>query len=296
MSDWTYIQGSLSLETSPYKIKKGKDGCYRVDKKAHDLRFYESRYLPFGKEQMKVSYPELRQPFNSLDGKKVKAKMSYKVELTSYPIIKEYVDKYIQDMPQGELGLFYSLVKASGCRSSSSCCESKQVEDLYYEHLKEVYKDEIWDDITRKELDKYFPNDVSWFNHQTESILTIHDSVRYCVASEMYKSLIAFLNNLAKNEVDLGDGVFAFNDYFDHYTMIIDNDKITVQIKEDDKEPRVEYWQVFCKSHFIRESEYELRKVDDFKRFNDYFDDSESQKEVAEYRAKYEPEEDSEEE
>lgn len=287
MSDWTYIQGSLSLETSPYKIKKGKDGCYKVDKKAHDLRFYESRYLPFGKEQMKVSYPKC--------GEKVKAKMSYEVELTSYPIIKEYVDKYIQDMPQGEMGLFYSLVKASGYGSSSSCCESKQVEDLFYEHLKEVYKDEIWDGITRKQLDKYFPNDVSWFNHQTESILTIHDSVRYCVASEMYKSLIAFLNNLVKNDVDLGDGVFAFNDYYSHYTMIIDNNKITVQIKEDDKESRVEYWQVFCKSHFIRESEYELRKVDDFKKFSDWFDDSERQKEVAEYKAKYEPEEDSEE-
>lgn len=284
MSDWTYIQGSVCLETSPYRQKKNKDGSYKVDKKPHDFRFYEGRHLPFSKEQMTVSFPRL-------NNYSEKAVLDYTINLTSYPIIKSYVDKYIQDMPQGELGLFYSLIKDHGVRSSSSCCESKQVEDLFYEHLKEVNKDHIWSDITKKELDKYFPNEISWVNPNTESILTIHDSVRYCVASEMYEALIKFLSNLVKEDIELESGIFTFNDYYNCYTVRISNNEITVEIKEDDKELRTEYWQVFSKEHFIRDNEYELRKVNEFKDFDERFDFSESKKEMAEYKAKYEPEE-----
>lgn len=281
MSDWTYIQGSVCLETSPYRQKKNKDGTYKVDKAKHELRFYEGKYLPFGKEQMTISFPKLNNYHEE-------AVLDYTINLTSYPIIKSYVDKYIQDMPQGELGLFYSLIKDHGVRSSSSFCENKQVEDLFYEHLKEVNKDHIWSDITKKELDKYFPNSISWVEHNTESILTIHDSVRYCVASEMYEALIKFLSNLVKENIELENGVFAFDDYYSKYIVLINNNEITVEIREEDKEPRTEYWQVFTKGHFIRDDESELRKVDTFKDFDERFDFSENEKEMAEYKAKYE--------
>lgn len=289
MSDWTYIQGSVCLETSPYRIKKSKCGMYKIDKKMHSTRFYENRYLPFGKEQISFGFPDLRKETN-LDGKITGAHLDYKIELTSYPIIKNVVDKYIQNMPQGELGLFYSLIKDHGVRSSSSCCESQQVEDLFYEHLKEVNKDHIWSGITKKELNKYFPSEIDWESHNTESILTIHDSVRYCIASQMYDSLIKFFSNLVKESISLGTGILAFNDYYTYYTMRFDNDEITVEIKDDDGNTRTEYWQVFTKSHFIRESEYELKKVDEFKKFKEYFDCTESDEEIKEYRAKYEPE------
>ena len=284
MSDWTYIQGSVCLETTPYRIKKNKDGTYKVDKAKHEFRFYENRYLPFGEEQMTVSFPRLNDYSE-------KAILDYTINLTSYPIIKSYVDKYIQDMPQGELGLFYSLIKDHGTRISSSCCESKHVEDLFYKHLKELNKEHIWSDITKKELDKYFPNRISWVNSNTESILTIHDSVRYCTASEMYVALINFLSNLVKENIELENGIFAFNDCYDYYTVRIDNGQITVEIKKEGQDLYTEYWQVFVKAHFIRDDESELRKVDTFKEFDDHFDFSESKKEIAEYKAKYEPEE-----
>lgn len=289
MSDWTYIQGSVCLEASPYRIKKNKCGLYKIDKKEHDVRFYENRHLPFGKEQISFGFPELRKEKNR-DGELTGAHLDYRIYLTSYPIIKEAVDKCIQDMPQGELGLFYSLIKSPGYRGSSSCCESKQIEDLFYEHLKEVNKEHIWSTITRKELDKYFMSKISWIEHNTESILTIHDAVRYCTADQMYNSLISFFWSLAKAGISFEDGILAFNDYYNHYTMRFDNDKITVEIKDDDGNTSTEYWQVFCKNHFIRDVEYELKKVDNFKKFTEYFDCTESDKEIEEYKAKYEPE------
>lgn len=283
MSDWTYIKGSVCLETSPYRIKKNKLGLYKIDKKNHDVYFYEGRHLPFSKEQISFSFPELRKYEDE-------ASLVYRIYITSYPIIKEAVDKYIQDMPQGETGLFYSLIRSPGYRSSSSCCESKQVEDLFYEHLKEVNKEHVWDSITRKELDKYFTSKISWVEHNTESILTIHDSVRYCIADQMYESLITFFGSLAKVGISFEDGILDFNDYYKHYTMRFDSDKITVEIKDDEGNTSTEYWQVFCKNHFIRDTEYELKKVDGFKKFKECFDCTESDEEIKEYRAKYEQE------
>lgn len=290
MSDWTYIQGSVCLETSPMRFKKNKDGSYKVDKKKHDWRFYESRYLPFGKEQMKVGFPELIKE-TGLDGKTTGAHFGYKIDLTSFPIIKEAVDRCAKDMPQGELGLFYSLIKDNGHRSSSSYCDSQHIEDLFYEHLKEVNKEHMWSTITRRDIDRYFKSEIDWIEYNTESILTMHDSIRYCVGSELYEKLIKFFNNLVKEGIDLGNGIFAFSDYGNSYTMRIADGKIAVEIKEYEKEPRTEYWQIFAKQHWNYDSEYELRKVDEFKKYKEVNDDSEYQKEVEEYRAKYEPEE-----
>lgn len=293
MSDWTYIQGSVSLETSPFKHKKNKDGTYKVDKKSHDWRFYEGRYLPFGKEQMRVGFPELGYCRNS-DGTIKETRFNYKIDLTSYPIIKSSVDKYIKNMPQGEQGLFYSLVKDQGHRSSTSDCTSQHVEDLFYEHLKDVYRERTWESITKKELYKYFPSEIDWVEENTESILTIHDSVRYCIGSEMYNKLINFLSNLIKDGISLDDGIFAFNDYGNYYTLRIHNNKITAEIDEWKQERKTEYWQVFMKGHWIYDSEFELRKVDSFKEYDEVNDYSAQEEEIREYKAKYEPEEDEE--
>lgn len=289
MSDWTYIQGSVSLDTSPYKFKKNKDGTYKVDEK-HDCRFYSSRYLPFGREQMKIGFPDLRKR-TTLEGAITDAHLAYRIELTSYPIIKESVDNHIKDMPQGELGLFYSLIKDHGHRSSSSYCDSQHVENLFYEHLKEVNKERMWQTITKKEIDKYFPSEIDWIDKNNESILTIHDSVRYCTASEMYKKLIAFFGALAKDGIGLGCGIFAFNDYFSFYTIRLDGDGIIAEIKEYGQEAKVEYWQIFTKNHWIRDDECELRQVDEFKKYRELNDESEYGREFKEYKAKYEPEE-----
>lgn len=295
MSVWTYIQGSVCLETSPYRLKKNKDNFYKIDKKPHiTASFYEGRYLPFGKEQMTVGFPEVRIETDRED-KMTGAHLDYTINLTSYPIIKAAVDKYVKDMPEGEEGLFYSLIKYCRVKCSSSYCESQHVEDLFYEHLKEVNNDHTWPGITKKELNKYFPSEIDWICINTESILTIHDSVRYCTASQMYQALIIFFNNLIKNDIDFSDGILAFNDYSNYYTMRFNHNQITVEIKEHKEKPRTEYWQVFSKWHFIRDSEHELKKVDEFKKYSECNDDSESQKEMAEYKVKYEPEEDSEE-
>lgn len=197
-------------------------------------------------------------------------------------------------MPQGELGLFYSLVKDHGHRSSTSSCISQHVEDLFYEHLRDVYKERTWESITKKEIDKYFPSEIDWIDENTESILTIHDSVRYCVGSEMYAKLINFLNNVIKDGIGLGDGIFTFNDYGNYYTLRIHDNKITVEIDEWKQERKTEYWQVFTKGHWIYDSEFELRKVDSFKRYNEVHDDSAQNEEIREYKAKYEPEEEAE--
>lgn len=289
MSDWTYIQGSVCLAASPFKYKKNKDGTYKVDKKSHDWRFYEGRYLPFGQEQMRVCFPELGYCRNS-DGTITETRFDYRIDLTSYPIIKSSVAKHIKNMPQGESRLFYSLVKDSGHRSSTSDCISQHVEDLFYEHLRDVYRERTWESITKKELDKYFPSEIDWVDENTESILTIHDSVRYCVGSEMYVKLIDFLSNLIKDGISLGDGIFAFNDYGNRYTMRIDDDKIVVEIQEYNREPRTEYWQVFTKWHWVYDNEFELRKVDSFKQYKEVNDYSAQEEEIQEYKAKYEPE------
>lgn len=287
MSDWTYIQGSVSLSTNPFRFKKNKDGSYKVDKKKHDYRFYEGRYLPFGDAQIKFGFPRIGKAYKK--GKEVGTIMQYEVYTTSYPIIEAKVAEAIKSMPQGETGLFYMLKQNPSYLSSSSDNSSIDVENRFYAHIKKVNEENIWSDISRKELNKYFPSEIIDVHYNSESVLAIHDSVRWCTADRMYTALIKFINDLLKDNIIVENGIFTFNDGFDSYTVSIRNRNITVNIFSYKEEARTEYWQVFYKRHFIYDNEIELKKVPSFaKKINDLSDTSAAEREFAEYKAKYE--------
>lgn len=83
------------------------------------------------------------------------------------------------------------------------------------------------------------------------------------------------------------DGIIAFNDYSDRYTIRIDSGDIEVEIrKSGKKEAEFEYWQPFSKWHWIRDDEHELRKVSEFKSFEETDDGTECDKEKEEYKKK----------
>lgn len=261
MSIWTYIQGSVEIGTSPFRFKLNKDGTYKEDKSEHVVNWYETRYLPFPEEQLKFGKPNPRVKKNNKDAT---AYLEFDANINSFPILKRVVAEKAGLLPSGESDVITYFLNNDHERynSSTSCCESKHVNDLFITFLKDFYKDQTWTGITAKELLKYFPSELSWTHENEESILTIHDSVRYCSADEMYVALINFFKALTKEDVIFDDGILTFNDYFNFYTMRFLHDSITVEIKKDGEETKTEYWQIFTKWYNDRPFTNELKSVD----------------------------------
>jgi len=276
MSVWTYISGSVDLERDPFKYKLEEDGSIKYYPNGYkEWGGFAKLYLPYPDEQFKIRHIDAMCRTKKIDRREQTiAGYGVKVELTSYPIIKRLIEKYIFILPSGENKVLnYSLVKDTFIRSSSGSPSSPQVD--------KIFKTEILNKIDAytknwKEFTKYTPIELWEEDHNENSILTLHDSIRYCEASDLYLKLIEFLKILVKEGIILNRGSFYFEDLYKHtYMIIINGDRIEVTIEDYDwktetkSNPRKEYYQVFQNKDKSDKNKrfpytYELIKVDSF--------------------------------
>jgi len=235
MSIWTYVSGSVGLETSAFKFQLNKDGTCQRDEDGRPIR-----KLVYPKEQLMLGRvePMHRQVSRIIDYGSRKGETEEVVlngfcieaHCHSYPIIKRIVDANIRHLPQGESEcITYSLIDdINMVRSSSSDFSDPQVEKLFQQQVMEKFPDYTnnWEEYT-----EYRPVELSWEEHYNNSILTIHDSIRYCDANEFYEKLIIFFKKLVAKNIEFTHGHFCFYDYYNYYNIDINDSIIYVEYK-----------------------------------------------------------------
>lgn len=237
MSRWTHIRGGLELigEIFRYdgktKLPDVKDFTSAEEFEKARRKYYDnylrSAYLPYPEEQFKLSAPLLGTRPNY---KKKKDKDGCypeesclrvpNVYLYSLPNNREYIEKAFKLMPQGELGLRYSLSQEITDYSSSTYGWI-QVESC----LKKYYKEAIarmyssrdkYNSYDYDRLYKYEGLDMNdtVINYVSSILVAIRDDVRYCSGVEMLKGLEEAIADLSKHGIDIEDGYIEWEDEY----------------------------------------------------------------------------------
>lgn len=244
MSNWTYVSGSLGLELSPYKVKTDKDGSILYHKNGY-YEGYAKRYLPYGEEQFKIleTYPciiKKNKKGNSIPG------FRHKIEVSSFPIIKRDIEELMKNLPSGEHDeITYLLQEDDFHRSSTSDFDSPQTEKIFREAVMKKFP--LWRDCTWNEYIKYRPTELDFERHKEDAVLCIHDSLRWCEATEFYESLIELLRALVEKGYIFDHGSFSFTDVYPiKYYVEIESGLVTVTIKNTETNViQYEYYQLF---------------------------------------------------
>lgn len=247
MSIWTYVSGSLELDKGPYFTKTNKDGFIKIYKKGYHEGFPQ-KYMPYPEEQFKLieTRPIIREPESEKE--KAKPGFAHTIQISAFPIIKRDIDSLMEILPSGESDkIFYMLQEANFHRSSSSRFDNQQVEDFFKKVVMDKFP--LWEGITWEEYNKYCPTELDWEQHIENAVLCIHDSIRWCEASEFYEKLMQVFTSLIEKEYGFIDGNFSIYSFGRKYNVNINSDKITVTITDntDSEEPKTtyEYYQVF---------------------------------------------------
>ena len=239
MSIWTRICGSVMLEKEPDKFKLGKKGEIIYGKDG-----WAKKSLPFPEEQISTTWlaPRIE---------KEEAGWHITISRTSYPIIKQTIEKLIGDLPSGESEtIYYNLKEDSSPRSSSGGGRIQDVRLTKKE--KDIAKRKILERIGTDIKDwgyynSLYPIDIWSVDDIEDSILTIHDSVRWCEAKEMYKAVIKFFKELVKAGImPIFGNIVIQDDSFpgsERYELNITSDRIEVRIWNQQK--REERWEIY---------------------------------------------------
>ena len=270
MSMWTYISGSIGLERFPYNFVLDKDGSIKYHPPGNkDYSDYAQLTLPYPEEQFEIKNVEPMHLERKENGKnRIVDGFEIGIELTSFPIVKREVDSLIKGLPEGESSVInYSLIKDDFARSSSTSFDSPQAEKMFRREC--LKKFSLWDGCTWKDMEKYRPIQLDMENHNEDSILTIHDSVRYCYAYEMYGKVMDFLSGLIDRGISFSHGCFCFSDIMcEEYFLTIDQNSVKVRIKNlENQNEREEFYQVHRKKDNSAKEKrfpckYCLKKVD----------------------------------
>lgn len=186
MSNWTHINGCVSIHTSP--LIKTEDGNLK---------------LPYPEKQAKLGTASA-----CIDPEENTAYLRIEFCETSLPIIEEKVKDAISVLPTGEqnridYNIYQSDMMDNGC---SSDFDTDEEEDLFYELL------------AKAGYDDYELNDIKldWVRVFDSATLTILDDVRYCDGDEMMSAMLDFFKKLIDSDIYLSLGQF---NWYDDYGM-----------------------------------------------------------------------------
>lgn len=217
MSIWTHISGSVDLEKYPCEYNKKNDKWY----------------LPFKKEQVSIEAPIPRMDYDGELG------LGFEVNVTSYPIIKNIVEKNIKVIPHGESKVIeHFLNETKGHRSSSSQFVCSDEEKQFQKLIMDLYHEKLWDNAKYSDYERYLNIALDYVNYQENTILTIADDVRGCTSLSMLRGILEFVWILIENKIYFNNGYLYWIDDagskcsidFNH-----DHDSIYVVYQDEEK-------------------------------------------------------------
>ncbi len=233
MSEWTYVRGSLQLNSSPFEIDANfnqvepKREDFKSDKKyekaldEYRTAYHNAIYLPYPEEQFKLGAPVI----GSVPGKdktKWKAGISFDdTYIYSLPRAKKYIEEAFKLFPQGELGFRYWLDQNS---YDGRSCAGSFIHPCLYSYYHEAV-DKLYSSFPTKwgsywnfeKLNEYIgiEEDCS-FETVSTIFCGVHTSLRDATAKEVMDSLINFIKYLNKYDILVESG---YLEWYDTYTL-----------------------------------------------------------------------------
>ena len=243
MSEWTYVRGSLELDSSPFEVSKDfnlqepKRKNYTSDEEFEKAKdefleaYHKAIYLPFPKEQFKLGAPVLGWEY---DTTKKKRKNEFGIKtypekscikfdgtvIYSLPRAKPIIEEAFKLFPQGELGFRYTLdqIAEDGTSSSSGFtheCLYKYYQDAInemYNNFSHAWKSSSWN---YEDLEKYGGvQDSCCYECVSPIICCINTALRWATANDVYDSLIKFMNYLEGHEIEVTNGYIEWQDSY----------------------------------------------------------------------------------
>lgn len=207
MSRWTHIRGGMELTSRPHEFKGQKSTAYGS----------KDAYLPFPEEQLKIRAPRPGLTFASETDEEQEATLTFKVRIYSLPRARKYIERAFQLLPQGEVGIKYSINQDSDyCWSSSSCFDYPCDEKAFKKAVEKMYRDDSWS-LSFKDLDRYYHIETDMIDRVEGINIGIRTDVRYCSGEEMLEGLEKFFNYLRENDIDVEDGYLEWEDEYNVY-------------------------------------------------------------------------------
>lgn len=228
MSEWTYVKGSLELESSPVELNKKFNlaepkredfGSREEYEEAHDeyrAAYRKALYLPYPEEQFKLGAPIIR-------GRAKESRIAFDGTcIYSLPRAKKYIEEAFKLFPQGELGFRYWLDQNGNdgtCSSSGFLlpCLYKYYRgaiDRMYSQFSSRWDDSKWN---FKDLKKRcgVEEDCGYVTVST-IYCGVNTSLRWATAEEVKDSLIKFIEYLKEHGISINDG---YLEWYDSYTV-----------------------------------------------------------------------------
>lgn len=229
MSQWTHVQGCLLLSSGPFEFRKIKvekptrEQLRQRDEKPEVLEawgrwreaYLKSAYLPFPKEQFKMSIPTLGQKYNEKTKEDEPCLKIDRITLYSLPRARKYIEEAFKLLPYGETGFTYAIKQDyTNCRRSSSAHEYYCLQKYLKDSINKLYHtDDYFFSYDYKDLKKYNNlRDDPWVDYVEEIVIGIVEDLRYCSAQDLEEGLEKFIAYLEKNSINIVGGLLEYID------------------------------------------------------------------------------------
>ena len=235
MSQWTHIRGGMELVSRPYEKRKPKKPLVEPKKedfeteadfdqayRRYALAERKLLYYPYPEEQFKLDMP-LSKSYGHWDKKLQEYveeghTLSFNAHVYSLPRARKYIEEAFKLLPQGELGIRYSLDQkatdsCSWCSGLMLPCEY----DAFRDAVNRMYKHE-------DEMNSYTYEDLCHrcnlkddcsVDSVNNILVGIRDDIRYCSAQQLQEGLEKFFQYLMNNDIYVEDGYLEWEDEYD---------------------------------------------------------------------------------